>query len=73
MNQATQAKPATTECCAECNKSYKNLKLHMVKTHKKVLCCSCEEWKPADTIIYNIGDEKKGKLCNAGMCDDCWT
>lgn len=67
-----KVKPESEEC-QECKKSFKNLKLHMVKTHKKFICCGCLKYKPVETGIFNISDKNTGKYCNNAMCEDCWT
>jgi hypothetical protein len=59
--------------CPDCKKEYKNLLLHIVKTHKKALCVSCEKWVSLDDFITELGGEKKNKKCYAGMCKECFT
>ena len=65
--------PATKSECKECKKSYANLLLHIVKTHKKFICVACKEYKDVDTAITDLGDENKGKICKNAMCSDCFT
>ena len=71
MNAATPLKSETE--CKECKKSFKNILLHVVKTHKKFICSSCKQYKPIETAISDIGDNNKGKFCKNAMCEDCWT
>ena len=64
--------------CSICNKEYKNVSLHIVKKHKMAKCVGCNELiefeKNPYHIIFELGDEKKGKYWESGLCliCGCW-
>lgn len=73
--QAPAPEPASTPAdgtCPDCGKTYKNLKLHMVKTHQKFLCMYCKEWKPTEGMVSGIAGKNEGKNCHHASCEDCW-
>ena len=65
--------PKQKQPCPDCAKQYSNLRLHIVKAHKKAYCMGCDEWKPIDTMVFELADKKQGKKCDAGLCEECFT
>jgi hypothetical protein len=52
---------------------FRNLELHILKTHKLFRCVHCGKYKPLSEAINNIGDKGIGKYSNKAMCEECWT
>ncbi len=59
--------------CPDCNKSFKNLMLHILKTHKKFVCVGCKEMQPIQGAVGGLAGKNYGKMCNKALCEECFT
>ena len=59
--------------CLICNKTYKNVLLHIIKKHDKVKCNGCGLFYEKNLMINELGGAHVGKYNNHSLCCNCWT
>ena len=64
---------STENTCEICNKKYKNVALHIFKTHNKSKCVGCGKLFNAIDLITELGGKNKNKYWKNGLCDNCFT